>query len=379
MRSPSALLVGSLAAAMLACGGTGSPTPSPSACGGIAALVAVSDYASSGVGGISLDGRGTLSVGVDLGQDPALTVSRGRAFFVARDSDVIFELDPHCGMPIKSYALHDPAYKRGSNLQDVAVAPDGALWVPRFNAPSSIAIVRPGGATDAIDLSPYDADKNPNASSIRIVDVAGVAKAFIVLERLDEALQSKQPSMMLRVDVATAKVEAAIALEGRNPLGLAFEAEGALWLAEPGNGDLTSSTEPLAGIERFDSATSTTKLLVHETDLGGSAVAVAVSGTCGAAIVAGTTSANATSLVTFDAASGAVLSRTVIGPTPNYDLQGLAWVREGNAQILLVGDRRATAGGYALHALDRVGDCDLRARADAIFVRQKPVGLRPVP
>src|SRR4051812_23086004 len=72
----------------------------PTVCAGTSALVAVSDYASSGVGRLALDGGGALSFGVDLGKDPALTVSQGRAFFVARDGDAIFEVDPRCGTAI---------------------------------------------------------------------------------------------------------------------------------------------------------------------------------------------------------------------------------------------------------------------------------------
>ena len=367
------------AAGVCGCGSvSSSPAGKGGSCSGSTALVAVSDYASSGIGAVSLDGRGALSFGVDLGKDPALTVSHGRAFLVARDADLAFELDPRCGTAMARFALHDPARAGSGNPQDVAVAPSGALWVPRYNAPAAIAIVRTGAAIQTIDLSPYDADKNPNASSVRIVDVGGAAKAFVTLERLDDndLLKSKQPSQMLRLDVASALPETTIELEGRNPFGLPFEDDGALWLSEPGNFD--DAREPLAGIERFDTRSSTTKLVVHETDLGGSVAEVAVSGKCGVAIVAGSErDVNPTSVVTFDAISGKVLARGVVGPTAGYDLQGLEWVpAEGTARVLLVGDRRRTDRGFAVHALDRVGDCDLRARPDAIFLSQKPVAVR---
>ena len=181
---------------------------------------------------------------------------------------------------------------------------------------------------------------------------------------------------MLRIDVATRQVEATIELAGRNPFNPMAEHEGALFLAEPGN--FNTADDPLAGIERFDSATSTTRLLVAEKDLGGSVAEIAVTEGCGAAIIAGPKQdVNPTSLVTFDPTTGRVLSTAsapVLGPTPGYDLQGLAW-RNGS---LYVGDRRAAAGGYQAHVFDREpGTCVLRATSRSIALPQRPVALRP--
>src|SRR5207302_5909158 len=98
--------------------------------------------------------------------------------------------------------------------------------------------------------------------------------------------------------------------------------------------------------ERFDTETGVPTLLVKEKDLGGSVAEVAVTRGCGAAIVAGPQKdVNPTTLVSFDPVTGHVTSRAVIGPTPGYDLQGLAW-RDGT---LYVGDRRADSGGYRVH------------------------------
>jgi hypothetical protein len=337
----------------------------------------VSDYASSGVGGFALGGEGKLSFGVDLGADPVLATSRGRAFFVARDQDVVFELDPRCGTPITKTSVHDPAHRGTTNPQDVAVAPDGALWVPRYNVPS-VAVVDASGVRAAIDLRAYDDDQNPNASAIAIVDVGGVAKAFVTLERLDDTQsppRPRLPSQMLRIDVATLAMEAATDLVGKNPFGLVAEG-GVLFLAEPG--DFASVSDELAGVERFDPATSTSRLLARERDLGGSVAEVAISGGCGAAIVADATARNATSLVTFDVVTGAPFTRAaaaVLGPTDGFDLQGLAW----KGDVLMVGDRRRVERGYAVHAFDRTGTCDLHERADAVFLQQKPVALRAIP
>jgi hypothetical protein len=334
------------------------------------AVVATSDYSSSGVGALSLDGGSTLGFKVDLGKDPALTESGGRLFFVARDLDAIFELDPACGAPIARFGVHGEGERGAANPQDVAVAPDGALWVPLYNVPA-LAIVR-GSASERIDLSGLDADGNPQASAVRIAMVSGAPKAFVALEMLDADFKSRRPSKMARFDVATRRLEDTRELATRNPFGAMRESGGAFYLASPGNFDVLE--EPAAGIERFDPRTFTGALLVSERDLGGSAVEVAIDGDCGAAIVADATTKNATSLVTFDAVSGRVIapaSRPALR-TEDFDLRGLAWQKGA----LLVGDRRRQAAGFPVHVFDRGPGCELRERSEPIAVSHKPVGIR---
>ncbi|HEY8073396.1 MAG TPA: hypothetical protein VIF62_04790, partial [Labilithrix sp.] len=128
-----------------------------------------------------------------------------------------------------------------------------------------------------------------------------------------------------------------------------------------------------AGIERFDTTTSTPSLLVKEKDLGGSVAEVAVTSDCGAAIVAGPEpNVNPTSLVSFDPRTGAITGRAVLGPTPGYDLEGLAW-RDGS---LYVGDRRHVGDGYQVHVFDRSDGCILQ-QSRTIDLPQRPVALRP--
>jgi len=202
----------------------------------------------------------------------------------------------------------------------------------------------------------------------------------VTLERLDDAagLTSVQTSQMLRVDVATRTVEATIELAGRNPFNPMAELDGALFLAEPGNFD--AADDELAGIERFDTSTSTTRLLVHERDLGGSVAEVAVTSGCGVAIVAGPASGvNPTSVVTFDPVTGQIfasLAAPLFGPTAGYDLQGLAW----RGDTLYVGDRRrATDGTWTVHVFDRTTGCTITPSTRTIPLPQRPVALRPTP
>jgi hypothetical protein len=365
-----------------ACGGSGASNTGPARCDGVELLVAGSDYTSSVVCGApvceAIPGRTT---GADLGSDPQMATSNGRAFFLARSLDFVFELDPTCGTPVKSFDVKEVArrasFKGAANPHDVAAAPDGSVWVVLYNVPL-LAIVKDGAIAATIDLSPYDTDDgNPQAESVRIVLVDGVPKAFVALERLDDkdALRSKRPSFVLAIDVATRKVEKVVELEGRNPFNPMAEAGGALFLAEPGNFD--AADEPLAGIERVDTTSGTSKLLVKERDLGGSVSEIAVTDGCAAAIVAGPQKdVNPTSLVTFDPVTGRALqtwSAPLLGPTPGYDLQGLAW-RGGR---LYVGDRRPGPGGYPIHVFERgASGCELRPAARTLTVPLPPVALR---
>jgi hypothetical protein len=360
---------------LLGCGSTPAPSLATSVCGAPDALWVASDYSSSAMGALALSGNVTSTVGrVDLGADPALAVSRGQAFFLARDTDTVFELDPTCGTPTRQFNVHQAAVAGSSNPQDVGVASDGSLWVPLFDVPEVIILSPSGDVIGSIDLSSYDSDGNPDAAAIAIVDTPAGEKAFVALERLSPNLTSVQPSWMLRIDVATAIVETHVVLAGRNPFGTMQNEDGILWLSEPGNFD--DATESDAGVERFDTSTSTTSLVARESELGGSVAQVSVHGGCGVAIVADATSANATSLTVFDPSSGQVLAPASMSPlaTDDFDLEGLTWSTHG---ALLVGDRRRASSGYPVHAFD--GACAPVERVDSVFLPLPPIAVSSVP
>ena len=340
-------------------------------------VVAMSDYVSSGVASLRVsDGSHQSRFGVDLGKDPWLTRSGGRLFLLARDQDLVFELDPACGAPKARFSVRDEGAKAAQNPQDLAVDSAGSMWIPRFTDGSLLVVE--GDRRHVVSLADFDEDKNPNPTSVRIVATPEGERAFVVLERLDlvgRNLVSRRPSSLLEIDTKTRTIVKAHPLAGRNPFGAMTEHEGALYLAEPGNFD--DDRETLAGIERFDPKTRTTELLVRETELGGSITELTIAGSCAVAIVADPTKdVNATSLVTID-----LRTRTVVQPltrsplrTTGYELQGLA-VHEG---VLLVGDRRKTsAGTYDVHTFDIRADCTIAPRAERLALPQKPVAIRP--
>lgn len=352
-------------ALVAACSSSNDGSTAPSS-GSTELIVAASDYSSSQL----CAAPGGCRSGADLGKDPMLATSNGRAFFLARDNDFVIEVDPTTAVPFaRTKVLVDD---RHTNPHDVAAARDGSLLVALYNVPR-IAFIEDGVVDSAmIDLAPYDPDGNPEADAIRIVEVAGVEKAFVTLERLtweNGALVSKQTSQMLRIDVASRTVEAAMDLVGRNPFNPMSLADGALFMAEPGNFD--APKEEGAGIERFDTATSTSRLVVSEKELDGSVAEVSVDGECGAAIVAGPeVGVNPTSVVTFHARDGKP-SASVLGPTAGYDLQGLAW----RGRLLYVGDRRERV----VHVFERDGgSCSVRNTGRTIALGDvRPVALRP--
>ena len=371
LRPSTAALVASLAGWLGACGTQS--TPHAAACASSDAIWISSDYSSSAVGSFSLSGAVSSTVGaVDLGGDPVLATSRGRAFYVARDLDAVFELDPVCGAPTTKYDVHLPGGGTNSDPYDVAVASDGSLWVPLYLGAAVLVLAPDGTQAATVDLSSYDPDGNPEAAAIVIADTPAGEKAFVALDRLDPYPTSVLPSQMLRIDVATRAVEAVVPLAGRNPVSPMKVDGGVLWLADPGNFD--DATETDAGVERFDTATSTTSLVVHEADLGGSVAEIAPSPGCGIAIVADATpNVNATSLALFDPGSGSVLASATASPlaTGGFDLEGLAW--SGGA--LLVGDRRRASNGYPVHAFD--GACAPVERADTVFLPLPPIAFAP--
>lgn len=307
-----------LAGGVLACASSERAAPSPAqSCEGVELVVAASNReGSSVVCGAPVCEANDRTTGADLGTDPALAKSNGRAFFVARDKDLIFELDAACGTPKAKIGVHDFATTSGgvrrlANAHDVAAAPDGTLFVTLFGT-GAIGLVKDGATEGVLDLSAYDDDGNPNPESICIVDVDGKPKAFVTLELLDNhevRLPPKRAARMLRIDVETREVERAVDLVGWNPFNAMAQDDGYLYLAVPRSFD--AADESFAGIERFDTRTETSALIVPETTLGASVVEVAVDRGCGVAIVAGPEpTINPTSVVTFDAKTGAIATTT---------------------------------------------------------------------
>jgi hypothetical protein len=367
-------------------GGCGDPAsetvPSGEAgatCAASSVIVAASDYSSSEVGLLALDGAAHFyQGGSSLGTDPALASSRGRLFWIDRYGGKVIELDPKCATPLASaWSANDDA-AAGSDPQDIAVAEDGTLWIARFDVPT-ILIKSSNGLTSlgTLDLSGI-AGRNPYMSSIRIIDGAGGSKAYVTLEMLNDDLVSVDPSDIVKIDVTTRAIEATLQLKGRNPFGLIVETKEALWLAEPGQTDEVGETA--AGIERVDLEAFTSKLIVRESDIGASVDQVSITSGCGTAIDMGPGPVNVTSMISFDVTSGDIKTSLADGflyTDAGFELAGMAWLDGG---VNLVGDRTTIPGkGYRVHAVSAASDCTLTERPLSLFAPEAPVALQPVP
>jgi hypothetical protein len=363
------------------CSAASAPPPSASSDGATCApstvIAAASDYRSSELCTVSLDGSVTPYANGALGSDPALASSAGRLFWIDRYVGDVIELDPRCGTAISQPWPTGDSNTAGSfDPQDVAVDPaTGNVWVARFQV-STVLVKTSDGSTNlyTVDLSGVaGVNRNPYMSSIRIID----GKAYVALEMLDPYPMSVQPSYLARIDVATRTIDGELRLKGRNPFGLMVEVPGALYLAEPG--DVDAANEMDAGIERVDLATFTSELVVRESDIGASVDQISVSGGCGAAIVMGPQSGyNPTTLIGFALDGGALatpLSRGLLYTDAGFDLAGLAWLDGGKT---LVGDRAAVNGkGYAVHAVTTSASCALTLAPETLYLPEPPVAFVP--
>jgi hypothetical protein len=370
--------------AVLSCAGCASSNSSAqTACGAGNLLVAANADTSSELGVLALDGGQSFASSEALGSDPALAASHGRVFWINRTIGSIIELDPKCDQAIGGPWLVNEGATGSSNPQDVAVAPDGRLWVARFDVPS-VSVLSADGKTQVhnIDLSGPSGRANPYMNSIRIITLpGGAAKAYASLEMLawnaDGKLVADGPSYVARIDVATQRFEKLLALEGQNPFGLMVEYDSALYLAEPG--DWSKTNETTAGIERVDLASFTSKLIVRESDIGASVAQVSVaSGTCATAIVADGSSNNYTSLISFNPKTQAIVTaKGFLYTSAGYELEGMAWLDGG---INVIGDRTGVAGkGFAVHVLEASSSCALSARSESLYVPQSPIAFQPTP
>jgi hypothetical protein len=221
-------------------------------------------------------------------------------------------------------------------------------------------------------------DPRPDRSRRKASD-HGDPKAYVSLEILDRDLKSTRRSKLARIDLETGAVEDVLTLAGRNPLGLLVQLGNQLYLADAGTwctaGECPSG-QPDTGVERVDTASFTSKLLVTGDELGGHATEVAVTASCGAVIVAGAWPATPTSLVRFDptTANGAVTHHTVIPTATSFTLAGLAWV---GGDALLVGDRGTAGGAPTVRVFDAdvSAGCSLTERSATLPLPLPPIGF----
>lgn len=303
----------------------------------------------SGLGRVDAEGCLTeVAGGLALGSDTWLAVSGGQAYVLDRTEALAHRIDPASLEILESVRAQEDGEGGRPNPQDIAVDEAGRRWVTRFDQPLVLVFGPDGSIERRIDLAPYaDADGNPEASAIRVVD--GVA--HVALEKLDALAEGSiypptGPGAVLAIPTDPAASIQAIDLAGQNPFGRFAAAPWdprLLAVATPGEfGAIT----PGDGIDLIDTASGQARQIISEEALGGSATEVALVGPNEAyAIVAGTEpGVNPTRVVAFDPERGAVTR--ALGEAAGFYHWGLVAVGDHVA----VGDRTPGAARIAFFA-----------------------------
>lgn len=146
-----------------------------------------------------------------------------------------------------------------------------------------VVSISPESARDSVDLSAWKTDSANGKSFAATPSMAAVVpfggKAFVVLQRLDSAWNAVHRGVVVVIDPATRKQEAAIVLPASNPTSYTV-VDGILYLACTGDYGVQDG-----GVVAVDMAARTAKMVVPESALGGDASGIQVSGAKGFASV----------------------------------------------------------------------------------------------
>ncbi|APR99402.1 hypothetical protein [Pajaroellobacter abortibovis] len=344
-----------------------------------------SDFTSSWVGSLTIPPKGipSASTGIssffneEFGQDLSLSFSTNRAFLLSRDRELLFLLN-RCGAPVQKMSLHLPSTQSLSSPHDVALSPNEELWVVYYDVPVLAVFNQKGEWSTSIDLSPYSPNGNPHASALWIGEFKGLTKALVLLQNLNRDWKPENPASLLSINVDNKQIEEVIQLKGRNPLHSPVFSQESLWVTQAGN--LTLQEEENGGIERIDLVEGTSEMLLSKTELEAIPVNIAISQTCGAAIVMDSTPDwNRTSLITFRLDTGtlvASIAKPLFGPTSHYDLWGIDFNSTG--QVLMVGDRQQKDLQYPIHLFHHKGNC-VFVEDTSVNLPQKPIAIHTLP
>jgi YVTN family beta-propeller protein len=290
--------------------------------------------------------------------DPLLRKVGGELFVVNRDSNNITILDA------ATYAVSGQlATGAGSNPQDVAVWGD-KLFVATFRMAGVLVLPHGGGAPQAIDLSAFDPDGEPNCVSAYTVG----DEVYVACGLLDEDYKPRGPGRIAVIDAATNAVKTSFSMASRNPFGV-FEQLPADVLG----GDLVIPTVPsftdfsTGCVERIETgaAPKSNGCVVTNSAVGGYVGRLAFQRRAGASlqwmIVNKSDPMPRGNLQTFDLGTQALLPGPVSPAT-----QVLVDVAVCPSGLIVVADRTMAANGL------RVYDGSVEQTASPL-----PVGLQP--
>ena len=215
-RLPRSCLAAALVAAAAGCPSSADEPPGPDTSllpSDVGLITVESDY--EGTGYVQVIDPATHGLvdqyGIAYDQDPHLRRlvdprdQTERLFIVGATDGKVTQIDRR-GHVVSVYDVHDPGDgPADADPYDVAIAPDGALWVTRYYKPT-ILVLEPGGTPRAtVDLSafaPANASPStaPRMSAISIVH----GTAYVALQRLDARAAATNVSQIVTVDTTAA-------------------------------------------------------------------------------------------------------------------------------------------------------------------------------
>jgi hypothetical protein len=286
----------------------------------------------------------TDHTGVGYDDDPHLRAKvdprdgRTRIFVVGSTNGLLTELSPQ-GAILSQTDVGDDA-NRGDPL-DVAIAPDGALWVTRYFARSLLVLAPDGTRRKTIDLSAHAPSDGPSTHAPGMSAIAIVGdEAFVALRRLDAESRPASPPRVVVLDLATGAERASLELPLSDP-GDHFVVEPGLhprlWISCIG---APLSRDAVAyGLVAIDPATHATSASLDLRDTGWFVSDFVLAGAHeGYATVARYLDQdNPTAVVRFDPTTGAMDAPWLAKPT--YALRGVGL--EGTTLFVTDWDERA--------------------------------------
>ncbi len=164
---------------------------------GVGLLVVESDFTSSYVQAIDSDTHAIVGdKGKFIDRDPELrrlvdAAGTEHIFIVNRATGTLAEVD-RAGTRVRTISVvDDGADPSSADPYDVAIAPDGKLWVTRYFQSTLLVLDADGTRAGTVDLSKLaDADGRPEMSAIAIVGNV----AYVALQRLSPGLGGSDPA-----------------------------------------------------------------------------------------------------------------------------------------------------------------------------------------
>ncbi|GAC1355859.1 MAG: hypothetical protein NVSMB47_09300 [Polyangiales bacterium] len=274
--------LGTLALALVApsCSGAGEPAAPDAALlpRGVGLLIAESTY--SGQGFLQVIDPATHGLvdqtGAAYDDDPRLRRlidprdGRERLFVVGASDGKLTQIDRR-GHVIAEAVVRDPGdAPSAADPLDVAIAPDGALWVTRYFKPTLLVLEPDLAPRRTVDLSVFAPSNGPTTrapgmSAIAIVD----GRAYVALRRLDRDAGPTNDSQIVTLDTTAADPAPAVWLDRlpfRDPDDHFEQRAGAprkLWISCIG-GPL-SSPPVSGGIVELDLDTATARVTLDGT------------------------------------------------------------------------------------------------------------------